>query len=108
MLLRMLMTLHLLPHEKIPKLFTDLKVQSEEIDVEPDEATMLRKLFDYVEKIGSLRICGRRKNGQCLYSRLEYDAKGWHNRINRRAGKGGVNMCLYSFNCYMQNGLNFE
>ena len=71
MLLRMLMTLHLLSHEKIPKFFTDLKVQSEEIDVEPDEATMLRKLFDYVEKIGSLRICGRRKNGLYLCSRFE-------------------------------------
>ena len=49
-LLKKLLSLRLLPFEKIPKMFADLKSQSLSLDVNLTQANLLKKFFDNVEK----------------------------------------------------------
>jgi hypothetical protein len=49
-LLKKLLSLHLLPFEKISKMFADLKSQSLSLDVNLTQANLLKKFLDYVEK----------------------------------------------------------
>jgi hypothetical protein len=49
-LLKKLLSLHLLPFEKIPKMFADLKSQPLSLDVNLAQANLLKKFLDYVEK----------------------------------------------------------
>lgn len=90
------MTYHLIPPEKIPKIFYLLQQQSTELDICQGVKDQLSKLFKYVETNWILSTLWPPKTWSVFMQpiRTNNDAEGWHNRINSRAGQNGVNFYL--------------
>ncbi|XP_046453634.1 uncharacterized protein LOC124201186 [Daphnia pulex] len=92
-LLKKLLSLHLLPFEKIPKMFADLKSQSLSLDVNLTQANLLKKFFDYVEKQWITNPIWPTTKWTSFNQviRTNNDAEGWHSRVNNRTRQMGLN-----------------
>ena len=102
-LLKKHLSLHLLPFEKITKMFADQKSQSLSLDVTLKQANLLKKFFDYVEKqwITNPIWPPTKWTSFNQVIRTNNDAEVWHSRVNNRTSKW-VLIFMNSYPFYMK------
>ena len=91
--LKKVLSLHLLPFEKISKAFAELRVESLKLPVNVTQADLISKFFKYVEKqwISNPIWPTSKWASFNQKTRTNNDAKGWHNRVNIRTRQSDLN-----------------
>jgi hypothetical protein len=89
--LKRFMSLHLIPHSSIPKVFKILKAKTASF---PNVTPLLTKFVDYVERnwIASTKWPPASWSQFKQFLRTNNDVEGWHSRLNSRTGaSAGMN-----------------
>jgi hypothetical protein len=91
---RRALCLHLLPPEKIPKVFAILKKAAIKMNHLGDKHKALKSFFAYMENTWIKGSVWPPSKWSVFMQpiRTNNDAEGWHNRINKRFGKVGINL----------------
>lgn len=95
LLLKKVMTLHLLPAKKIKNSFRLLQRESRGLVISALHKKLMSEFFKYVKKqwVEGNEWVPSKWSVFNKAIRTNNDAEGWHNRINSRSRQAGINLC---------------